>query len=211
MGEVHLENYLYLFEQIEGYKDFLDELEKECFRRFGSKIVLHEKKLIVTDAIDQEATKNTLAFFRKILLELDHLRFPKWWINIIKTIEDGFFMTELTNGKIYDHVKSEFSKNCDKEILKIEIVQNSELWSVYKLGVTQTLQRHKIDNQKLLWHGTSGAEPLLVYKGEEGFDMKFSHEGMWGRGLYFAAKSKYSDPYSHTTTQSISVGSLGKT
>ena len=104
-----------------------------------------------------------MAYIRKLLLELEHLKFPKWWINITETIEKGFFMDELKNGKIYDHVKKQFEDSCDKEILKIEIIQNSELWSVYKLGVTQTLSRRKIDNQKLLWHGTSTANPDLVF------------------------------------------------
>ena len=27
--------------------------------------------------------------------------------------------------------------------------------------------------------------------------MKFSKDGMWGRGLYFAEKSSYSDKYAH--------------
>lgn len=95
-------------------------------------------------------------------------------------------------------------------MLKVEIIQNSELWSVYKLGVTQTLKNHKIDNQKLLWHGTSGADPFLVYQGEEGFDMKFAHSGMWGRGLYFAANSSYSDPYAFGKTVTKSTSALGK-
>jgi hypothetical protein len=40
-------------------------------------------------------------------------------------------------------------------------------------------------------------DPQTIYTGEEGFDMKYSKDGMWGRGLYFAQNAKYSDPYGY--------------
>jgi hypothetical protein len=42
-------------------------------------------------------------------------------------------------------------------------------------------------------------DPDIIIHGEEGFDMKYSNSGMWGKGLYFAKNSKYSDPYGYTT------------
>ena len=48
---------------------------------------------------------------------------------------------------------------------------------------------------KLLFHGTSGTDPKLVYDSEEGLDMRFSNDGMWGRGIYFAVNSSYSNSY----------------
>ena len=49
-----------------------------------------------------------------------------------------------------------------------------------------------------LWHGTRTTDPKMIFEGEEGFDMKFSSEGKWGRGLYFAANSDYSNHFAHT-------------
>jgi hypothetical protein len=46
-----------------------------------------------------------------------------------------------------------------------------------------------------VWHGTNLTDPQKIYQGEEGFDTKFSQSGMWGRGIYFAEKSSYSDKY----------------
>ena len=97
-------NYLYLNDHLAEYKDFLLELEKMCQVRFKTQIQLYDKKVHVVEASDQESLDHTFAFLRKILIELDHLRFPKWWLNIIETIERGFLMTELTEGNIYDHV-----------------------------------------------------------------------------------------------------------
>jgi len=44
----------------------------------------------------------------------------------------------------------------------------------------------------MLFHGTRTTDPSLVYKGEEGFDMRFSEGGMWGKAVYFAVNSSYS-------------------
>ena len=38
-------------------------------------------------------------------------------------------------------------------------------------------------------------DPSLIYKGEEGFDIKFSSAGLWGKGIYFAERASYSDQY----------------
>lgn len=48
-----------------------------------------------------------------------------------------------------------------------------------------------------LYHGTSKTSPSDLIDSEEGFDMRFSREGMWGRALYFAYLSSYSHAYSH--------------
>ena len=52
-------------------------------------------------------------------------------------------------------------------------------------------------NEKDLFHGTRSADPSLIYKGEEGFDMRFSAQGMWGTGCYFAVNASYSHSYSY--------------
>jgi hypothetical protein len=53
------------------------------------------------------------------------------------------------------------------------------------------------ENVKELWHGTRNNKPSLFYKGEEGFDIKYSNQGMWGKGLYFAENASYSLGFSH--------------
>lgn len=52
---------------------------------------------------------------------------------------------------------------------------------------------------KFLYHGTSKTKPSEIYMSEEGFDMRFSNEGMWGRAVYFAQNSLYSNNYCFTT------------
>ena len=53
------------------------------------------------------------------------------------------------------------------------------------------------ENVRELWHGTRESKPSLFYKGEEGFDIKYSNQGMWGKGIYFAENAGYSLNYSY--------------
>lgn len=43
-----------------------------------------------------------------------------------------------------------------------------------------------------LFHGTRQTPPSVVWNSEEGFDMRYSADGMWGRGCYFAVHAAYS-------------------
>ena len=49
--------------------------------------------------------------------------------------------------------------------------------------------------QSYLYHGTSNTNPKQIYDGEEGFDMRFSNDGMWGQAIYFAAQASYSNDF----------------
>jgi poly [ADP-ribose] polymerase 7/11/12/13 len=52
----------------------------------------------------------------------------------------------------------------------------------------------------MLFHGTKTIHPSIIYEGtEEGFDLRLSNVGLWGRGVYFAEQASYSNNgYSHT-------------
>ena len=50
-------------------------------------------------------------------------------------------------------------------------------------------------NIKLLWHGTSTNHPKEIYRGEVGFDVRFSRAGLWGNAIYFARNAAYSNRY----------------
>jgi hypothetical protein len=50
----------------------------------------------------------------------------------------------------------------------------------------------KLEN---LFHGTRATPPTMIYMSEEGFNLNFSKEGMWGKANYFAFKSSYSNSY----------------
>jgi hypothetical protein len=49
-----------------------------------------------------------------------------------------------------------------------------------------------------LFHGTRLADPKAIYESEEGFNINYSKDGcLWGKALYFAFNSSYSNEYAH--------------
>jgi ABC-type branched-subunit amino acid transport system substrate-binding protein len=79
-------------------------------------------------------------------------------------------------------------------------IQNKPLWNFFnfhKKRLDETGGGHNYE--KHVWHGTSSLDPAMIYDDtQDGFMMQFARQGLWGRGLYFAAKSSYSDNYSYT-------------
>ena len=83
-------------------------------------------------------------------------------------------------------------------INKLERIQNQWLWEKYAQHRTRIHKKNqgKI-GEKDLFHGTRTTDPSLIYRGEEGFDMRFGSAGMWGVGNYFAVDAHYSHSYAH--------------
>ena len=84
-------------------------------------------------------------------------------------------------------------------VVKVTRIQNKWLWERY----AQHKQRlaYKNDgsvNEKELFHGTRNNDPKLIYEGEDGFDMRYSAQGMWGLANYFAVNANYSHGYAYT-------------
>ena len=83
-------------------------------------------------------------------------------------------------------------------ITKLERIQNEWLWTRYSQHRELIKKKNQGIAQELdLFHGTRSNPPGLIYTGEEGFDMRFSAQGMWGMGNYFAVNASYSHAYAH--------------
>ena len=86
-------------------------------------------------------------------------------------------------------------------IVKLERIQNKWLWERYSFSKKQMYKKNKgCVNEKHLFHGTRTTPPEKVFRSEKGVDFRFSREGLWGMGSYFAVNASYSDKYSHHTT-----------
>ena len=55
----------------------------------------------------------------------------------------------------------------------------------------------ELEMLKLLFHGTYKTDPVLIYNSEDGLDIRFSKEGYYGQGIYFAEDPAYSDVYGY--------------
>ena len=86
------------------------------------------------------------------------------------------------------------------QIATISRIQNSWLWDKYCSHKKRLNLKHggKV-NEMELFHGTRGNDPKVIYEGEDGFDMRYSNQGMWGQANYFAVNASYSNAYSYRT------------
>ncbi|GAM19164.1 hypothetical protein SAMD00019534_023390 [Acytostelium subglobosum LB1] len=94
-------------------------------------------------------------------------------------------------------------------MVKIERIQNKHLWERYATRKQQILKKMNVNvnnsnnsstdlasTEMMLFHGTRANSPTLIYNDEDGFDTRFSNQGMWGVATYFADKASYSLTYS---------------
>lgn len=87
----------------------------------------------------------------------------------------------------------------DAHISMLWRVQNRSLWSFYTFHKFR-FGRLRIDPcETEVWHGTSNVDPDVIYRDhQDGFMMQLAQQGLWGRAIYFAEHSSYSDNYSYT-------------
>ena len=82
------------------------------------------------------------------------------------------------------------------KIEKIERVQNRKLWRAFQLEIEEVGLKNREEVQiGQLFHGTRQNPPQLIYEGEEGFNINFSNGGSYGKAIYFAFNSSYSNGY----------------
>ena len=85
-------------------------------------------------------------------------------------------------------------------VIQISRIQNKWLWERYafqrkRLGIKNAGNV----NERELFHGTRSNDPRVIYENEDGFDMRYSAQGMWGQANYFAVNASYSHNYAHPT------------
>jgi len=89
----------------------------------------------------------------------------------------------------------ETMSNC--HVSKLWRVQNISLWSYYNLHKERLASHGALPNERTVFHGTSKTDPAKIYNDrQDGFMMQFAQRGLWGRGIYFADHSSYSNRYS---------------
>ena len=84
----------------------------------------------------------------------------------------------------------------DADIISVQRIQNKWLWGRYSQHKERIHEKNDgVVNEIELWHGSRKSSSDNIYNSEEGFDMRFSSEGLWGQANYFAEKASYSDKY----------------
>ena len=108
-----------------------------------------------------------------------------------------FELSESTDE--YCHIKSMFQLTMPNSVIvSIKRIQNNWLWERYVLTRKRLSKKNNGRvNEKELFHGSRSSRAHLIYDSEEGFDMRYSSEGMWGQANYFAVKASYSNSYAY--------------
>jgi len=139
------------------------------------------------------------AYFHNVDLE-NSVEYPENWDEMN---EDEEFKKCLVDRdeecEEFDVISEQFYLTMpNSEIIKIYRIQNKALWKKYRASCeAMKAYNEGILNEKLLFHGTRETPPEKIYRGDTGFDARYSRNGMWGFGSYFAQNSKYSDSYAY--------------
>ena len=83
-------------------------------------------------------------------------------------------------------------------VISVKRIQNEFLWEKYVQH--KELMSHKgprSTTELELFHGTRNNPPKCIYESEEGFDMRYSREGLWGLGNYFAENANYASCFAY--------------
>ncbi|XP_041119648.1 protein mono-ADP-ribosyltransferase PARP14-like [Polyodon spathula] len=93
----------------------------------------------------------------------------------------------------YMEVERSFKRTCHLTILKIERIQNPNLWLIYQLKKQAFDEKNgNTNNEKQLFHGTSYQTVDII--NTNGFNRSFSgkNAAAYGNGTYFAVNASYS-------------------
>lgn len=136
-----------------------------------------------------------------------------------QTGPDGklFWMEQLHDGSLerfmIQHLfTTTLRKQC--QILSVSKLHNKFVQEKFLMELKlacSTKYRDKSLSQlvKLLFHGTNTTNPKDIWQSEQGLDMRFSRDGMYGQGIYFADNAEYSHRYAfHTQENGMTVHSL---
>uniref|UniRef100_A0A3B3CK32 Poly [ADP-ribose] polymerase n=1 Tax=Oryzias melastigma TaxID=30732 RepID=A0A3B3CK32_ORYME len=139
---------------------------------------------------------NTLQIIRIDKLKGDDIP-PHWEPMPAKTT---CLLTNVQTGTPeYNEVLKLFQATCNRNVIKIERVQNPALWKSLQIkkNELETRNGHQ-NNEKRLFHGTS--EDTVKIINERGFNRVYAgkNAACYGNGTYFAVNASYSasDTYS---------------
>mmetsp|Transcript_28279 Transcript_28279/g.41030 ORF Transcript_28279/g.41030 Transcript_28279/m.41030 type:complete len:836 (+) Transcript_28279:124-2631(+) len=144
--------------------------------------------------LDQQVEKAKRKQASLLLKRADLQEIPSTWTEV----EDALVEVNPHDEEYWDiHDKLRESMGT-AWISKLWRVQNMSLWTYYSFHKDRLTRNGINHNERLVWHGTSSLDPSIIYNDQQdGFMMQFSNKGLWGRGIYFADESVYSDKYSY--------------
>ena len=107
----------------------------------------------------------------------------------------------------FSRTKNEFNKN----IVKIERVQNPMAWVSYYYTILMLSGRSGLNNddifnnanEYIMKHGTRDTDPLKIAESQYGIDSRYSEAGFYGFAAYVAEDALYSDGYRYNKSHNL--------
>jgi len=110
----------------------------------------------------------------------------------------------LKGSPEWTKISSHMRMTLDCNIISVKRIQNDFLWEKYvQHKELMSCKGFKSTNEMELFHGTKTNPPEYIYESEEGFDMRYSHKGLWGLGNYFAENANYASCFAYQQTNDI--------
>ena len=174
---------------------------KEVAEKHGVQVTFSSKGRTATIKGYSDALDKALLEMQKLVLakmpEDDSIEFPPEWEPQVKNLQS---VSVLPTTSEWQAVSSRFQSTMpNTTITSIQRIQNKWLWKKYALHKKMIEEKNDgAINEMELFHGTQTNMPSDIYDSEEGFDMRFSAQGMWGQANYFAVNASYSNNYAHS-------------
>lgn len=126
--------------------------------------------------------------------------YPSYWVPHEEKMDFVIYLLD-EDSEEYQSVENHFLATLPTaEIKRIDRIQNRVLWRKYiDKGRQMNHFEDGVLNEVLLFHGSGSHSPELIYQGDASFDLRYSRDGMWGKGNYFAVNASYSDSYAFNT------------
>ena len=173
---------------------------KEVAEKHGVQVKFCSKGRTATIKGYIDALDKALSEMQKLILANmpeDEIEFPPEW----EPQEENLKLVSVpTSSDEWQAVSSRFqSTMLSTPITSIQRIQNKWLWKKYAQHKKMIEEKNGgASNEKDLFHGTRSNMPKEIYDYEEGFDMRYSAQGMWGQANYFAVNASYSNKYAYT-------------
>ena len=127
------------------------------------------------------------------------LNVPAYWDDQASCVELFEVPADTEEWKFYEQ---KFTDSIPVNVKQIIRVQNLWQWEAYQFSKYRIHHKNKgIINELTLFHGSKENDPMIICKGEDGFDLRLSNKGSWGVALYFSESTKYADRFAHTTPE----------
>ena len=127
------------------------------------------------------------------------LNVPEHWDDQTSCVKLIDVPADTEEWRFYE---GKFTYSLPVTVKRIIRIQNLWLWEAYQFKKYRIQCKNKgIVNELTLFHGSKENDPMVICKGEDGFDLKLSNKGTWGVALYFAESTKYAGRFAHTNSE----------